>query len=143
MRCIKKKQGITLIALVITIVILLILAAVSIYMLLGDNGLITKAQQASEQMQITSGKEEIDLQVLDLVTGKVQKGESCSLDYIKEELPKRLDLSVTGEKGDPLQAIYVEYKSYEYEVDDSFIVKYAGEGNYTERPILTLSLDQT
>ena len=114
-----------------------------IYMLLGDNGLITKAQQASEQMQITSGKEEIDLQVLDLVTGKVQKGESCSLDYIKEELPKRLDLSVTGEKGDPLQAIYVEYKSYEYEVDDSFIVKYAGEGNYTERPILTLSLDQT
>ena len=73
MRCIKKKQGITLIALVITIVILLILAAVSIYMLLGDNGLITKAQQASEQMQIASGKEEIDLQVLDLVTGKVQK----------------------------------------------------------------------
>lgn len=73
MRCIKKEQGITLIALMITIVILLILAAVSIYMLLGDNGLITKAQQASEQMQIASGKEEIDLQVLDLVTGKVQK----------------------------------------------------------------------
>ena len=58
-------------------------------------------------------------------------------------MPRRLDLSVTGEKGDPLQAIYVEYKSYEYEVDDSFIVKYAGEGNYTERPILTFSLDQT
>ena len=143
MKKIKNKQGITLIALVVTLVILLILAAVSIYMLLGDNGLITKAQQAAEQMQIASGKEEIDLQVLDLVTGKIQKGESCTLEYIKEELPKRLDLSVTGEKGDPLQAIYVEYKSYEYEVDDSFIVKYAGEGNYTERPTLTLSLDQT
>ena len=50
---------------------------------------------------IPENKEEIDLQVLDLVTGKVQKGESCTLDYIKEELPKRLDLSVTGEKGDP------------------------------------------
>ena len=138
-----KEQGVTLIALVVTLVILLILAAVSIYMLLGDNGLITKAQQAAEQMQIASGKEEIDLQVLDLVTGKIQKGESCTLEYIKEELPKRLDLSVTGEKGDPLQAIYVDYKNYEYEIDDSFIVKYAGEGSYTERPTLTLSLDQT
>ena len=139
----KNKQGVTLIALVITIVIIVILAAVSINMLIGDNGLITKAHQSSKQMQIASGKEEIDLQVLDLVTGKVLKGESCSLEYIKQELPKRLNLSVTGEKGEPLQAIYVDYKNYEYEIDDQFIVKYAGEGNYKERPTLTLSLDKT
>lgn len=139
----KNKQGVTLIALVITIVIIVILAAVSINMLIGDNGLITKAHQSSKQMQIASGKEEIDLQVLDLVTGKVLKGESCSLEYIKQELPKRLNLSVTGEKGEPLQAIYVDYKNYEYEIDNQFIVKYAGEGNYKERPTLTLSLDKT
>ena len=143
MKYIKKEQGITLIALVVTLIILLILVAVSTSMLLGDNGLITKAQQASEQMQIASGKEEIDLQVLDIVTGKIQKGESCTLKHIKQELPTRLDLSVVGEKGDPLQAIYVNYKNYEYEIDDGFIVKYAGEGSYTERPTLTLSLDQT
>ncbi len=139
----KNKQGITLIALVITIVILVILAAVSINMLIGDNGLITKAHESSKQMQIASGKEEIDLQVLDLVTGKVLKGENCSLEYIKQELPKRLNLSVTGEKGEPLQAIYVDYKNYEYEIDNQFIVKYAGEGNYKERPTLILSLDKT
>ena len=143
MKEIKNRQGITLIALIITIVILLILVAVSMTMLLGENGLITKAIQSREQMQIASGKEEIDLQVLDIITGKVQQGESCTLEYIKEEIPKRLTLSIVGEKGSPLEAIYVEYKGYEYEINDGFIVQYAGEGSYTERPTLTLSLDQT
>ena len=114
----KKEKAVTLIALVVTLIILLILVAVSINMLLGENGLITKAIQSGEQMQIASGKEEIDLQVLDIITGKVQQGESCTLEDIKEELPTRLDLSIVGEKGTPLEAIYVNYKNYEYEIND-------------------------
>lgn len=42
----KKQNGITLIALVITIIVLLILAGVSIAMLTGDNGILTKAGTA-------------------------------------------------------------------------------------------------
>ena len=42
----KQERGITLIALVVTIVVLLILAAVSISMLGGENGIITQAQNA-------------------------------------------------------------------------------------------------
>ena len=41
-----KQKGITLIALVITIVVLLILAGVSINLLTGENGRITKAHDA-------------------------------------------------------------------------------------------------
>ena len=44
-----KQQGITLIALVVTIVILLILAGVSIAMLTGNNGILTQAQRAKEE----------------------------------------------------------------------------------------------
>ena len=44
----KKNQGITLIALVITIIVLLILAAVSIATLTGENGILTQAGRASE-----------------------------------------------------------------------------------------------
>ena len=44
-----KNKGITLIALVVTIVILLILAGVSINLVLGPNGLITKAQEAAQK----------------------------------------------------------------------------------------------
>ena len=56
-----KERGITLIALVITIVILIILAAVSINIVLGKNGLIQKAQEAkglTEQAEINE-KEDI------------------------------------------------------------------------------------
>lgn len=42
----KANGGITLVALIITIIVLLILAGVSISMLLGENGLINKSQNA-------------------------------------------------------------------------------------------------
>ena len=42
----KQEKGITLMALVITIIVLLILAGVTIAMLTGDNGIISKAMQA-------------------------------------------------------------------------------------------------
>ena len=41
---VKSKKGVTLIALVITIIVLLILAGVTIATLTGDNGILTKAQ---------------------------------------------------------------------------------------------------
>ena len=143
MQKMRKNKGITLIALIITIVILLILTAVSMTMLLGENGLITKAIQSGEQMQITSGKEEIDLQVLGMITEKASKSESCTLEYIKENLPSKLqNLGIVGEKGSPLSAFYVEYKGYEYEVNAQYIVTYVGKGDYKEKPDISLSIDQ-
>ena len=44
----KEQKGITLVALVITIIILLILAGISIATLSGDNGLFKRAQQAKD-----------------------------------------------------------------------------------------------
>ena len=44
-----KNKGITLVALVVTIVVLLILAAISINLVLGQNGLITYAKKASKE----------------------------------------------------------------------------------------------
>ena len=45
----KNVKGITLVALVITIIILLILAGITIMALTGDNGLFTRAQQAKNK----------------------------------------------------------------------------------------------
>ena len=45
----RKNKGITLVALVVTIVVLLILAGVSINLVLGNNGIITKAKEAAEK----------------------------------------------------------------------------------------------
>lgn len=46
-----KEKGITLIALVITIIVLLILAGVAIATLTGDNGVLTKAASAKEKQK--------------------------------------------------------------------------------------------
>jgi hypothetical protein len=58
-------KGITLIALVITIIILLILAGISIAMLTGENGIISKTTKAKEEHIIEQYKEEINLIIID------------------------------------------------------------------------------
>ena len=53
-----KEKGITLVALVITIIVLLILAGVTLSTLVGDNGIITKAQEAKQNMANASAEEQ-------------------------------------------------------------------------------------
>ena len=62
---IKSNFGITLIALIITIIVLLILAGVTINMLIGDNGILNKATIASEKTKIENAKEIIKTAVLE------------------------------------------------------------------------------
>ncbi len=57
----QKQNGITLIALVITIVVLLILAGVSINTLFSDKGIIKKAQGSKEQAEIGKMREKLEL----------------------------------------------------------------------------------
>ena len=78
----KKNSGITLIALVVTIVILLILAGISIGALTGDNGIIDQAHTAKEDTEIASWEEQIDLAIIDAEN----KHRNPTLDDVKEEL---------------------------------------------------------
>ena len=60
-RSLRMQKGITLIALVITIVVLLILAGVTIATLTGDNGILTRAQEAKEKTEEAAKREEAEL----------------------------------------------------------------------------------
>ena len=60
----RRERGITLIALVITIIVLLILAGVSISMLTGENGIITQAQTAKEETEKESVIEQVKVDIL-------------------------------------------------------------------------------
>ena len=57
----KKERGITIIALVITIVVLLILAGVSISFIINRNGIISKSEVAKQETEIADEKEKINL----------------------------------------------------------------------------------
>ena len=70
-----KQKGITLIALVITIVVLLILAAVSIATLTGENGILTRANDAKEDTARETAKEKVAVEVLG------SYGDDGKLDY--------------------------------------------------------------
>ena len=66
----KEMKGITLIALVITIVVLMILAGVSINTVLGDDGIIQKAKEAAEATKRASAEEEMNRLVLEYQLAK-------------------------------------------------------------------------
>ena len=80
-----KNKGITLIALVVTIVVLLILASISIGALTGDNGIINQAHTAKEDTEIASWEEQIDLAIIDAE----KNHRNPTLDDVKEELKNK------------------------------------------------------
>ena len=55
----KEQNGITLIALAVTIILLLVLASVSISMLTGQNGILNKTNEAKKNSQVANEKESI------------------------------------------------------------------------------------
>ena len=60
----KEQKGITLIALVITIIVLLILAGVSIAMLTGDNGILNQANKAKTETEYKGAEEKVKLAIM-------------------------------------------------------------------------------
>ena len=60
----RRNSGITLIALVVTIVVLIILATVSINTVLGDNGIIARAQKARDSYSNSQKSEDEQMAVL-------------------------------------------------------------------------------
>ena len=59
----KNQKGITLIALVITIIVLIILAGVSIAMLTGDNGILTNSNTAKEDTDLSAAADKINIEL--------------------------------------------------------------------------------
>lgn len=78
-----QEKGITLIALVVTIIVLIILAGVSISLVLGDNGIITKAKEAKQNTELAKIEEEVQLKE---VTDYVKNINNSTLDKTSEPI---------------------------------------------------------
>ena len=76
----RKEKGITLVSLVVTIIILIILAGVSINLTLGKNGIITIAKQAKENTELAKIEEETALNEL-YVQIEAEGGVSGGISY--------------------------------------------------------------
>ena len=113
----KEERGITLIALVITIIVLLILAGISMAMLTGENGMLTQVQNAKERTEEAGDKEKIQLAV-----NAAQIGDSGYQDLSQNNLQGETDRefgegkSVVRDNGDGSFTISLVDSKKEYTV---------------------------
>ncbi len=116
MQKIRKEQGITLLALVITIIILLILAGITISAITGDNGIIGNAGQAKEETEIANEKEIVEKATVQAMGnnkyGNIEESE------LQEQLNKETEEGKTevSDVEDEFEVVFHESNRY-YTVD--------------------------
>ena len=93
----RSQRGITLIALVVTIIVLIVLAGIAISMTVGDNGIFAKAKEA-KRLQITAeAKEKIGTEILDAQIEATQKDETLQQSKVEEIIAKYGELQADGD----------------------------------------------
>ena len=124
----KDNNGITLIALVITIIVLLILAGVTIATLTGENGILTQASNAREKNEISQAEEEVELafQVLKIQEQTRNLNEDEKIEIVQNELKRSYPEQETKSTITKSGTIYpVEHKGYKFEVNEKYEVSQA------------------
>lgn len=107
----RNQKGITLIALVITIIVLLILAGVSIAMLTGENGLLNRASGAGVTSEVGTAKEQVSLAINDLVAEYYEKKYNPATDEDKTATSGK-DVGVYVAENLKTQLAKAEYSDY-------------------------------
>ena len=146
----KSESGITLIALVVTIVVLLILAGVTISLVLGENGILTQAKKAKfkneqsdvlEATQIYAGDYEIEKNtqatngtIINYLNGK-NIIDSNNIINVEALLKKKLS---TGQGTENSDVYVIEQNSNK----EYIVVYYDKEGNKTELGILGKGVEE-
>lgn len=122
-------KGITLISLVVTIIVLIILAGISINLILGDNGIIQKSKQASSEYEKQAATEKINLKITNIqISSYAKRGELPNLQYLADSLCKDEEMeyvTLETKKTASLQpitvgeatSIFTKLKEYPYEFE--------------------------
>ena len=144
MRKQKKEHGITLVALVITIIVLIILAGISIGMIVKNGGLLLNIETAKNETMKAQALEELRLLVTNV---EIEKQGNATLTDIVDALDKDSEneytvsleqtSSINGKIPDLSNAekIYVTYKKFEFEIDKNLNVYFVSNVDRTNENI--------
>ena len=121
----KKSKGITLIALIITIIVLLILAGVSLRLVAGNEGILGRAEKAVTKNDEASAREKLELELQGLLIAR-KSGEKFNLE---DELTN---------KGFIVDGDMVTVDGYQFKIDEDKlqIVESLGKGEKNEAIII-------
>ena len=123
----KENKGITLVALVITIIVLIILTGIVISMTVGDNGIFTKAREA-KRLQITSeAKEKIGTEILAAQVEAIQRNEELEQAQVEDIISKY------GTLQDDKDTIILKDNGYDIKLSDIYQGTITTSGSYTEK----------
>ena len=127
----KSEKGITLIALIITIIVLLILAGISIAMLTGDNGILTRTKSSKQISEIAGIKEEIKTEI---IAEQARNEGNISESALKTILEKYGTINY-DEDGKKIKSITTKKEGYEIAMKDIWTGKtsnniVAGDGSW-------------
>ena len=127
-----KQKGITLISLVVTIIVLIILAGVSISMLVGDNGIITQAQNAKRETEEAQAREKLDLALIELQTEKYMNSNYNAEQFVTDYLTN---------KGMVVQEDIVIVDGYQFVIDRENLTITQSLGKGTESQTIEIALN--
>ena len=119
----KNKKGITLIALVVTIVVLLILAGASINLVLDNNGIIAKSKDARNSAIESDEKEKVEMAYVSAALKKL--GDTVTVEELQEELDSsvgtgKTDVTTNGD--DTLNVLFSDTE-HNFNVDEGKVEK--------------------
>ena len=131
----REEKAITLIALVITIIVLLILAGVTITALSGDNGILTRAADAKEQTEIADEKEKVNLSAIEALTE--ENGGEIAQDVLDNKLGNYFEngkyVVEPGTNEDETDGYIVTITEHDPNGRKYFVDKNGNVTEYTER----------
>ena len=130
----KERKGITLIALVITIIVLLILAGISIATLTGQNGILTQAQNAKTTTENKSAEEKVKLAIM---AARADDG-TLTVEKLRTELAK-YEGTVEGNTF----SVTAKVDGKTFTVDEKGNVELAGSESVKIKPGTVVSLTST
>ena len=108
----KMSKGITLIALVVTIIVLLILAGISVQMLTGDNGILQRSIEAKTMTDDNRIKEELDMMLMEYkLSNEYENNNGDNFQTLLQYLNNNNKVNIVKEKQDNL---VVEYQGKKY-----------------------------
>ena len=88
-KSLNNEKGITLVSLIITIIILLILAGITLINLIGENGLLNRADTAKKAYEISAIKEAMQIELADMEMEAITKGNGIVTGTILREVIRK------------------------------------------------------
>lgn len=144
----QERKGITLIALVITIIVLLILAGITVNLIIGDNGIFVHADRARKEQVIAEDKEVIQLSYMSLNFDKKIKGADITAENLSNEINKSKKATVLEVSSIPENGIVVidetkDGKIFEIAIgDNKYYVEVAGGEEKEEWPDIPVEVNK-